>query len=405
MSDWPVMTLGEICAEGGGFIRTGPFGSQLHQSDYIDDPDGIPVVMPKDMANGRVDRSTIARIDADTADRLSHHLLAGGDIALSRRGDVGRSAWIGVADLPVLCGTGSMRVHPGEPPSVDPSYLRYFFRSHLAIDYLEGQAVGATMPNLNAEIVTRMPVPVLPRSLQGFAVEVLESMDELIENNRRRVEVLGKMAKAIYREWFVHLRYPGHEDATFVDSPLGHIPKGWEALLLGDVIELHYGKALKKDARRGGPVAVLGSSGVVGWHDEQMIAGPAIILGRKGNVGSVTWIDGASWPIDTTYFVSTDLPLRFVVEQLRRTEFLNSHAAVPGLSRDQAYSRPFLKPPAALMDQVAELADLLYGEASRLRAQSEQLGSMRDLLLPKLVTGQIDVSSLDLDAAVEASVA
>jgi type I restriction enzyme S subunit len=404
MSTWPVMTLGDICAEGGGFIRTGPFGSQLHQSDYVDDPDGIPVVMPKDMANGRLDRSSAARISLDTADRLSHHLLAAGDIALSRRGDVGRSAWISEEDLPVLCGTGSMRVHAGQPRSVDPSYLRYFFRSRLSIEYLEGQAVGATMPNLNAEIVTGMPVPVLPMNLQRRAADVLRSMDELIENNRRRVEVLEEMARAIYREWFVHFRYPGHENVPLVDSPLGPIPDGWEAQTIGDVVRLHYGRALKKEDRRGGPVAVVSSAGVVGWHDESVVAGPVIVLGRKGNVGSVTWVNSEAWPIDTAYFVESELPLRYVAEQLRGAKFLNSHAAVPGLSRDQAYSRPFLRPQTWLMESFDAAAGTLGAEARTLRQASERLAELRDLLLPKLVTGQIDVSHLDLDALTEPAI-
>ena len=405
MNTWPTMTLGEICEEGGGFIRTGPFGSQLHQSEYTDDPHGIPVIMPKDMAGGRIDLSSIARIDDATANRLSQHLLAANDVVLSRRGDVGRSAWMFDHDLPVLCGTGSMRIHLGVPASVQPEYLRYFFRSRLAIDYLEGHAIGATMPNLNAMIVTRMPVPILPRALQGLAISVLHGLDDLVENNRRRVAVLEEMARAIYREWFVHFRYPGHENTTLADSSLGPIPDGWAVTTLGQVLELRYGKALKKENRRGGSVAVVGSAGVVGWHDEHLTEGPTIVVGRKGNVGSVTWIDGPSWPIDTAYYVETDLPRRYVVEQLRRTEFLNTHAAVPGLSRDQAYSRPFLQPPDNLMGHFGGLSQVLAVQASAIAAQAERLVSVRDLLLPRLVTGRIDVSSLDLDALVEDAVA
>ena len=405
MSEWPTTTLGEICRAGGGFIRTGPFGSQLHRSDYIEDPNGIPVVMPKDMARGRIDTASIARIDEETAGRLKQHLLSADDVVLSRRGDVGRTAWVFEEDLPAFCGTGSMRVHPGKSESVRPAYLRFFFHTKLASDYLEGHAVGATMPNLNAGIVERMPVPVPPLEMQDSLIAILEAFDDLIENNRRRVEVLEEMARAIYREWFVKFRYPGHENVPLVDSALGPIPDGWAAGTVGDVLELKYGKALKADARRGGEVAVISSAGVVGWHDESFVDGPAIVVGRKGNVGSVHWVDGPCWPIDTAYYVATELPLRFVVEQLRRTEFTNTHAAVPGLSREGAYARPFVTPPVALLDIYQTAADPLGIEASALSKQSDSLASLRDLLLPKLVTGQIDVSTLDLDALVEDRVA
>ena len=234
---------------------------------------------------------------------------------------------------------------------------------------------------------------------------MLGTIDDLIENNRRRVEVLEEMARAVYREWFVRFRYPGHGDVPLVDSPVGLIPDGWEALTIGDVLELRYGKALKKDDRRGGPVAVVSSAGVVGWHDEALVEGPAIVVGRKGNVGSVTWVDGDAWPIDTAYFVASELPLRYVAEQIRGTEFLNTHAAVPGLSRDQAYSRPFLLPAMALMEEFDSASRTLAAEAKSLTDASQRLGNLRELLLPKLVTGQIDVSHLDLHALTEAAIA
>ncbi|TCW24313.1 type I restriction modification DNA specificity protein [Dietzia cinnamea] len=213
------------------------------------------------------------------------------------------------------------------------------------------------------------------------------------------------MARAIYREWFVKFRYPGHSDVPMTDSALGPIPERWMAGTIGDVLELKYGKALKADARRGGGVAVVSSAGVVGWHDEMLVDGPAIVVGRKGNVGSVHWVDGPCWPIDTAYYVSTDLPLRFVAEQLRRSEFTNSHAAVPGLSREAAYARPFLVPPSDLLASYQTLADSFGTQAASLSWQSENLRALRDLLLPKLVTGQIDVSTLDLDVLLEEAVA
>jgi type I restriction enzyme S subunit len=245
----------------------------------------------------------------------------------------------------------------------------------------------------------RLRIPGL--SKQRRIAATLALFDDLIKNNRRRIELLEQMAQAIYREWFVRFRYPGHEDATLVDSPLGPIPGGWEVTTVGKVLELRYGKALKAADRHGGRVAVVGSSDVVGWHDQQLVPGPAIVIGRKGNFGNVTWVPGPCWPIDTTYFVSTELPLRYVAEQLKRTEFINTHAAVPGLSRELAYSLPFLLPPSGIMSAFTETAATIGLGAQALSQQIGRLASLRDLLLPKLVTGQIDVSELDLDTVVE----
>ncbi|WP_139416506.1 restriction endonuclease subunit S [Agromyces laixinhei] len=291
-----------------------------------------------------------------------------------------------------------------DPEVLDLRYVYHLMNAPVVRRQLQATATGSKVRHTAPERIqdVRVAVPDIPT--QQVIAEVLDTVDDLIENNRRRVAVLEEMARAIYREWFVQFRYPGHEDVPLVDSALGPIPEGWIAGTVGDALELKYGKALKADARRGGEVAVVSSAGLVGWHDESIVGGPAIVVGRKGNVGSVHWIDGPCWPIDTAYYVATRLPLRFVVEQLRRTEFTNTHAAVPGLSREGAYARPFLIPPNDLLDNYQGTVDPLGTEASALARQSDSLVSLRDLLLPKLVTGQIDVSALDLDALVQEGV-
>jgi type I restriction enzyme S subunit len=291
------------------------------------------------------------------------------------------------------------------PETLDLRFAYHLMNTPRVRQQIQATATGTKVRHTAPERIQSIRVALPSLRSQQVIAGILDAMDDMIANNRRRVEVLEEMARSIYREWFVHFRYPGHENVPLVESPLGPIPVRWTVTTLGQVLELRYGKALKKENRRGGLVAVVSSAGVVGWHDEKAIDGPAIVVGRKGNVGSVTWIDGPSWPIDTAYYVKTDLPLRYVVEQLRRTEFLNTHAAVPGLSREQAYGRPFLQPPVDLMAHFSDLSQVLAYQASTIAAQSDRLVSVRDLLLPKLVTGQIDVSSLDLGALVEEGVA
>jgi type I restriction enzyme, S subunit len=298
---------------------------------------------------------------------------------------------------------GLVTVKPGV--ELDRRYLYYVLLSDTSRSQLRATATGTTVRHTAPERIYRVTVKLAPLPVQRRIGAFLGAIDSLIENSRQRIALLEEMMREIYREWFVRFRFPGREDVPLVESSVGPIPKEWQAVTLGEVIELKYGKALKADARNGGDVAAVGSSGIVGWHDQGLVAGPAIVLGRKGNVGSVTWIDGPCWPIDTTYFVESALPLRFLVEQLRRTEFLNTHAAVPGLSRDLAYSKPFLRPPDRLMVEFAQVSDVLASESSALQQQNQCLAGMRDLLLPKLVTGQVDISRMHLDALTEGAVA
>lgn len=425
MTEWPTLSLEEICAEGGGFVRTGPFGAQLHKSDYVDDPNGIPVVMPKNMSGGGIDLANIARIDQATADRLSEHLLAAGDVALSRRGDVGRSAFIEEDDLPVLCGTGSMRVHLGEPQSVRPQFLRYFFRSRLASDYLEGHAVGATMPNLNASIVNAMPVPVPPIPIQEAVGRVLSTIDDLIENHRLRVEVLEEMARAIYREWFAHFRFPGHEDATFVESDLGPIPEGWSVQAASEALTMK--PRLKVDQEAEHPFVSMGdvaerrmwcapsewktgSSGAKFQNWDTLFARITPCL-ENGKTALVLCLEPDEVGRGSTEFITlrgASVGPMFTYCLARSDEFRgHAIASMSGASgrqrvRDECFDSFMLAvPPAPLADEFERRTTPMAEMIRDLSRGSERLTAIRDRLLPKLVTGKIDVSNLDLDAVVE----
>ena len=234
-----------------------------------------------------------------------------------------------------------------------------------------------------------IPAPPLP--VQRRIAGILSAYDELMENSQRRIRLLEAMARALYREWFVHFRFPGHEKHPRVASPLGDIPQGWEVKKLGDVLELNYGKALKQEDRSGGAVPVFGSSGIVGQHDTALVKGPGIIVGRKGNVGSVFWCAEDFYVIDTAYFVTSSLPLRFLFYVLPTLNFLNSDAAVPGLSRNQAYTLEILVPPAALLKKFCALADTFERQASTLHRKIQNLRRTRDLLLPRLLSGQVEL--------------
>jgi type I restriction enzyme, S subunit len=131
---------------------------------------------------------------------------------------------------------------------------------------------------------------------------------------------------------------------------------------------------------------VYGSSGVVGYHDAALVEGPGIILGRKGNVGSVFWSDESFYPIDTVYFVTSKLPLRFLFYDLQTKNFLNNDAAVPGLNRNQAYSLQTVVPPEGLLTRFGELAENFGRQALVLQRQVQNLRETRDLLLLKLLS-------------------
>lgn len=400
-SEWRTATLGELIHVKHGFAFKGEFFAE--QGDKI-------VLKPGNFPIGGGIKLRPGKDDYYIGTYPGEFELSPGDMLIVLT-DLTQEAPILGAPAFVPAGPtmlhnqrlGLVQIKPDA--GVDRRFLYYLLLSDSSRKQVRATATGSTVRHTAPERLYRVEVWLPEQRSQRLIGEILGAIDDLIENNRRRAEVLEEMERAIYREWFVRLRYPGHDSVPLVDSALGPIPEGWEARTIGDVMEFKYGKALKADTRVGGDVAVVGSSGIVGWHDARLIDGPAIIVGRKGNVGSIVWLDGPSWPIDTTYYVETSLPLRFVAEQLRSVEFINTHAAVPGLSREMAYSKGFVVPPNMLIDAYQDVADSFGSQASALAAEGERLAALRDLLLPKLVTGQIDVSGPELDALVEAGAA
>jgi type I restriction enzyme S subunit len=258
---------------------------------------------------------------------------------------------------------------------------------------LENFDTGSSNPTLNRNHVHKIKV-IFPRNIdtQKRIAAILSAYDELIANNQRRIELLEKMAEEIYREWFVRLRFPGHKKVKFVKG----VPDGWEIKKLGAVLELCYGKALKDGDRVPGEFHVYGSSGVVGTHNEALVKTPSLVVGRKGNVGSVYWPDGGFFPIDTVYFVKSELPNSFLYFLLRSMNFINNDSAVPGLNRSQAYSNLFFFPPVQLIKKYAEIADSQFEMKRFLTSQNKNLIETRDKLLPRLISGKISVENLDI---------
>lgn len=273
----------------------------------------------------------------------------------------------------------------------DPLFAAFLLRT-LPLAELNS---GSAQASLNRNFLYGVPVRLPSLETQRRIASILGAYDDLIEVNRRRVAVLEEMARGLFEEWFVRLRFPGHESVPIIDTPDGPLPEGWAHLSLGALLKLHYGKALKADARVRGTVAVIGSSGVVGAHNEAYVRGPGIIVGRKGNVGSVIWSRSDFWPIDTTYYVETRLPLTFIAELLRRVSFQNTDAAVPGLNRDYALSRRVVAPPAHLAGRYGEFAAPAREQLDILEATNAKLAASRDHLLPRLISGQLSVDAAE----------
>jgi type I restriction enzyme S subunit len=229
----------------------------------------------------------------------------------------------------------------------------------------------------------------IPRdmAIQRRIVDILSMYDDLIANNERRISLLDRGAHEIYVEWFARLQFPGFAGTPIVDG----VPEGWRRGSLRECATLKYGKALKTEERQIGNVPVLGSSGVIGTHARALVPGPGIIVGRKGNVGSVYWSSIGYWPIDTVFYVGADQSTLWLYHALRELTFNNTDVAVPGLNRDNAYSRTLLLPETGLVNQFQDVVTPLQDQTDQLVQMNTKLEIARDLMLRRLMSGEIPV--------------
>lgn len=381
---WEIAKLGDISKN----IQTGPFGSQLHQSDYSEC--GIPVVMPKDLVGGKISEESIARVDKTHVERLCRHKIEVGDILYSRRGDVGRCAHVTKKEEGWLCGTGCLRVTI-DSEKADSRFVFFQLQHPDTVGWVEKHAVGATMLNLNTTILSSVPIRLPTLEIQKRIADILSAYDDLIENNQKQIKLLEEAAQRLYKEWFVDLRFPGHENTKIVDG----VPEGWSRTNINEILTFHRGYDLTKNEMKAGRYPVVGSTTVIGYHNEFKIKGPSIVTGRSGSLGKYQFIWDNFWPHNTSLYISDykDHNIFFVYSLLQTVDFasLNNGGAIPTLNRNVLSNIEVIEPTDELQEMFAKIAEAQYRKIRNLEKQNNQLKMARDVLLPKLMSGEVEV--------------
>lgn len=371
MSIWKECKLQEIAE-----IQTGPFGSQLHRSDYK--AIGTPIITVEHLGDNRVIHFNLPLVGDLDKKRLQKYTLKKGDIVFSRVGSVDRSAFVHESEDGWMFSGRLLRVRANEQ-LVDPRFLSFYFSQESFRDTIRMIAVGATMPSINTGILSNINVHIPDLPQQRAIAAVLSSLDDKIDLLHRQNKTLEGMAEALWRKMFIEEADPN-----------------WKTGKLGDLVELCYGKALKGDLRRPGKFPVIGSSGIVGYHNDFLAKGPGIVIGRKGTLGVVNYIEDDFFPIDTTYFIKSKInseKLYFEYFLLKEFSFeeMNSDSAVPGLNREIAESMELAVPARESIYEFNSWCSSLFTKKIENEAQIRTLTHQRDALLPKLMSGGVRV--------------
>jgi type I restriction enzyme, S subunit len=404
---WEITTLGELCEQGGGGVQTGPFGSQLHADDYVDD--GVPVIMPQDLVDGRIDPSDIARISEDDADRLGRHRVREGDIVYSRRGDLRRRVLIKGAQEGWLCGTGCLRVRVGA--GARSEYLTAYL-GHPAIQaWIERHAVGATMLNLNTKILSAVPVALPPPDEQGRIASVLGALDDKIDSNWRLARFLEEVAQAEFQARFVD--FVGAD--SLGETEIGPVSEDWRVEPFSAAVEINP----KVGVRKGEATPFVAMADVAPWATRpdslgerpytggcRFEPGDTLMARITGCIehGKGAFVDFVDQPAagSTEFLVLRAKPplTPEAVFFLSRTERVRAHAIAnmggsSGRQRVQTAAfddlRVAVPPDAESWSDTAEVFRIALEQTHGLWRETRVLSAIRDDLLPRLVTGELRV--------------
>ncbi|MDH0081701.1 restriction endonuclease subunit S [Stutzerimonas stutzeri] len=384
---------------------------------------GIPVVRIKNIKDGQLDLSDCAYVSEAVASAVDRYKIACGDILFSMTGYIGERAWVGASEWIMLNQrVGRFIFDQTRSSEINRKYFFYVLGYIPVLQALQNRAHGAAQPNISPSAVGEVSIPLPPLDSQGKIAAILSTYDDLIENNTRRIEILEEMARRLYEEWFVQFRFPGHEGVKFKESELGLIPEGWDLVPLGDIYRTGSGgtPSRKNPEFYGGdyrwvktkelqdcPVfdteeriseeGLKKSSAKLFPRNTVLIAMYGATIGRLGVLQEESATNQACCAIlPNSQGCGWGYAYLSLFSRRQALIDLRAGAAQQNISQDVIKRFRLLRASDELHNQFEmavtpflTLCFALYRKNANLRAQ-------RDLLLPKLISGEIDVSDIPM---------
>lgn len=413
-TNWPEIPLEQLCTR----VTVGHVGPM--QQEYREG--GVPFLRSMNVAPFTIDPQDLKRVSEDFHTKLKKSALRPGDVVVVRTGYPGTAAAM-PETIPVANCADLVVVTPGADLMAE--YLVAVLNSPWGKAAVRGRLVGAAQQHFNVTIAKQLPIPTPPLSIQRKLVSVLVAYQDLINNNERRVEILEEKAKAIYGEWFVDLRFPHHQLAQFVESSAGVIPEGWEVAAIEDIADLfrknvnpmkfpqegfdHFSfEAFDKDRV---PDQTMGSTLRAGKF---LVDGDCVLLAKLNPRIPRVWL--ARPGSERRSIASSELLVfrhkpgasnEYLYLTMSSDQFRDRLIGLAGgtstshqrVKPQDLVSLHVLKPSPDVLDSFTQLVRPVFALAHTLRITNRNLRATRDLLLPKLISGDVDVANLDIDTS------
>lgn len=276
----------------------------------------------------------------------------------------------------------------------DTKYVKYCLDTFK----LQMQAIsqGTTQDNMSLQKLLAIEFPVPDINKQRKIAAILSAYDDLIENNKRRIALLEKMAEEIYREWFVRFRFPSYRTTEFKKGK----PKNWQEIKFEEFCMLKRGYDLPNSLIENGSFPVIASTSIKAYHNQFKVSPPVITTGRSGSLGTVIYSNKKSWPLNTTLYVkdfkdNSPYLIYYYLKEMKLEQF-NAGAGVPSLNRNHLATLKLARPNKEIQNKFDENIHPIFKNIEQLEYSNENLEKTKNLLLPRLISGKLSIEDLDI---------
>ena len=376
-------------------IIDGDRGRNYPKQDDFSDAGHCLFLNANNVTQNGFDFSTRQFITEHKDNVLRKGKLRRGDVVLTTRGTIGNTAFFNSS-----VAYDHMRINSGmvilrcDKNKISPAYLYYFLRSPHFHRQVYSLRSGVAQPQLPIRDMKHIKIPLPSLSIQLSVASILSAYDDLIENNRRRIQLLEQVARLLYKEWFVYLRFPGHEDVKIEDG----VPEGWERKTLSDLVEVIKGRNITKNSAKDGSVPVIaGGLSPAYYHDAANAVGPVITISASGaNAGYVNLYYEDIWASDCSYISRTSTDRLYYLYLLLKSKQREIFGFQKGAAQPHVYPKdlkrlPLLAPKDIIVNMFEESVADNFHQVKVLVEQNKLLVQARDLLLPRLINGEIEV--------------
>ena len=366
-------------------IQTGPFGSQLHKKDYVQV--GTPIVTVEHLGKKAFTKRNLPCVSNDDKERLSKYILQEGDIVFSRVGSVDRCSYVSHDYDGWLFSGRCLRVRP--LMEIDPQYLYYFFTLESTKQFVRGIATGATMPSINTKFMGEIPIVYPKIDVQRKIASIFNLIDDKIELNRNINENLEQQVSVLYQSLF--------EDFEITN---GVCPENWSYQELSTIADIASGKRppVKSDTHNEKtPIPIVGAASVMGFTSEANHTDKILVIGRVGTHGVIQRFNTPCWTSDNTLVITSPY-YEFTNQILHRIDYssMNRGSTQPLITQGDMKKIVVLVPDEDTLAKFEQFAGSLMAKWEANNNENVKLASLRDILLPKLMSGELDVSGIDL---------